>query len=247
MKCDNIDIEKFRDEYENKLMTLTEIAKSYGVSYSSIRRFALSNGIELRKKGDNGKPRKVSPSPFKQEISDERIKTLKKLFAENIPIAKIANELNVGRRAVERKISELNLMRSKSPNSREQYDKKNDKEIVEMYEGGMSSVEIAKVLNVTHKTVQNHLKHCGIKLRTISEAHFLSNKKGFPKELLSFEELYDMYVLKRMSKKAIAETLNVSPNVVNRCLKNFGIKIRGVSECKIGLMTGEKHPNWKVG
>ena len=48
-------------------------------------------------------------------------------------------------------------------------------------------------------------------------------------------------------EKYISETYNVSPNVINRLLKKFGIKIRDCSESKFGLLTGEKHPNWKGG
>ena len=81
----------------------------------------------------------------------------------------------------------------------------------------------------------------------MSESQFNHNKKVMPTELLDYDILYDLYITQRMSKKHISELLSVSPNVINRVLKKFNIKIRDASESKIGLMVGEKHPNWKGG
>lgn len=41
--------------------------------------------------------------------------------------------------------------------------------------------------------------------------------------------------------------LNCDPGVIDRVLTSFDIHIRNNSEAHIGLMTGEKHPNWKGG
>ena len=67
----------------------------------------------------------------KQEVKD--IDTLKKMFDECQPVNDIAKALGVGRKAVDRKIKELGLVRPKSMMSRPQYDDSKDKEIVELY------------------------------------------------------------------------------------------------------------------
>ena len=181
----------------------------------------------------------------KQEVTD--IDTLKKMFNDCIPVNDIALALGVGRKAVDRKIRELGLVRPKSMMSRKQYDDSKDAEIIELYKSGKSPNEIAAIVGLSRCGVKNHLKHCGIELRGISEGLFSYNKKEFPKELEDYETLYDMYVVQRLSKKDISETLNVAPGVINRCLESFNIHIRDDSEAKIGLFAGPNHPNWKGG
>lgn len=181
----------------------------------------------------------------KQEVRN--IDILRRMFEECNPINDIAKVLGVGRKAVDRKIKELGLVRPKSMMSRDQYDDSKDAEIIELYNSGKSPNEIAAIVGLSRCGVKNHLKHCGVELRNISEGLFSYNGKKFPKELTEYETLYEMYVDQKMSKKDIAETFNVAPSVVNRCLNIYGIHIRDSSEAKFGLMVGEDHPNWKGG
>lgn len=133
------------------------------------------------------------------------------------------------------------------PRKFEQYDNSNDAEICEMYESGMSSPEIAKYFNTSWTTILNHLDHCGIKRRTLSEAQWLLNGKSFPEELKSYDTVYDLYINQRLSKKELSKRYNCDTDVIDRVLKEFDIPIRNNSESKIGQMTGEKHPNWQGG
>lgn len=240
-----IDIEEFRKKYEEDLMTMRELSNLYGVSYSTIRRFCHQNGINVREPGNMKEKEYHFVSPFKTEVKD--IEKMKELFYSCIPVKKMAEELQTSQKVIYRTIKEMGLVRPKSMMSRDQYDDTNDAEIVRLYKEGKSSTEIGKILGITHRAVLLHLRHCGVKRRTLSESQFNYNNKEFPEELKNFETLYDMYVENRMSKKNIAEQLNVSTHVIDRVLKEFGINIRGNSECKIGLMTGPDHPNWKGG
>ena len=231
--------------YNDDLKTVKEIADIEGVSLSTMRRRMLSLGIELRKPGNINEKEYHIVSPFKQEVRDED--ALLELFNESVPVNEIAKRLGVSRHAVERKIKEMEIKRPKSMKSRPQYDDSNDQEIIRLYQDGKSSTEIGKILGLNHRTILQHLKHCGIKRRTLSRSQFNRINKEFPKELEDFETLYDMYVVNHMPKKDIAQNLNVSPNVVDRVLRSFNIHVRGDSECKIGLLTGSEHPNWKGG
>ena len=133
------------------------------------------------------------------------------------------------------------------PKKFEQYDDTNDAEICEMYESGMSSPEIAKYFNTSWTTILAHLEHCGIKRRTLTESQWNYNGKTFPDDLKSYDTVYELYIIQKLSKKDLAEKYNCDPDVIDRILKNFGIPIRNNSEAKIGQMTGEKHPNWQGG
>ena len=56
-----------------------------------------------------------------------------------------------------------------------------------------------------------------------------------------------LYLKEELSKKELGLRYNCDPCVIDRVLKNLGIKIRNNSESKIGLMVGNNHPNWKGG
>jgi len=234
------------DLYTKENKTFREISEIIGdVSPSTVRRILITNDIKIKPKGNYSSKDYHFTSPFKQEVED--IETLKELFKRCVPVKNIAEQLGVGRKAVDRKIKELGLVRPRSMMSREQYDDSKDKRIVELYNCGNSPNEIAEIVGLSRCSVKNHLKHCEIVLRDISNGLFLHNGKKFPEELKNYETLYDMYVVQRLSKKDIAETFNVAPSVINRCLKLYNIHVRGDSEAKFGLMKGETHPNWKGG
>lgn len=133
------------------------------------------------------------------------------------------------------------------PKKFEQYDDTNDAEICEMYESGMSSPEIAKYFNTSWTTVLHHLDHCGIKRRTLSEAQWTYNSKTFPDDLKSYDIVYNLYIMQKLSKKELAIKYDCDPDVIDRILKEFNIPVRSNSEAKIGQMVGEKHPNWQGG
>ena len=239
-------VELIIDLYTKGNKTFKDISEIVGdVSPSTVRRLLIANDVKIKPKGNYSSKEYHFTSPFKQEIDD--IEILKTLFDKCIPVKDIAEKLGVGRKAVDRKIKELGLVRPHSMMSREQYDNSKDKQIIELYNSGKSPNEIAKIVGLSRCGVKNHLNHCGIVLRDISNGLFLYNGKEFPDELKDYETLYDMYAVQKLSKKDIAETLNVAPSVVNRCLKLHNIHIRGGSEAKFGLMKGETHPNWKGG
>lgn len=241
----NLDIEKIKELYLRELKTTKEVGEIVGCSLSTVNRILKKEGVQLRDKGNiKGKEYHII-SPFKQKV--ENIEQMKVLFNSGVPINKIAQELCVSPKAVDRKVKELGLKRTVSMMSRDLYDDSNDEKIIELYKEGKSTTEIAKIVGITHRTVIKHLSHCGVDRRTLSQSHFIKNNKQFPEELKDFQTVYDLYVERRLSKKDIAEQFDVSPNVVNRALKELGIQKRSLSEAKIGLFSGEKHPNWKGG
>ena len=246
-----IEVPRLYDEGEvvslyNGGMPTAKIAKKYGVTSGTIVRCLKRNGVELSKR--NGTTFKKGLVPWnKTDIDDDSVEVLKKLYNECKPVSFIAEAINTTQGAVRRKVAELNLIRPRSMKSRELYNDSNDEKIVEMYKGGMSSTEIGKKIGIGHRTVLAHLEHCGVKRRTLSESQYNFSKKERPKDFDSYEKMYDLYIVNRMSKKDIAETYNTDGGTIDRVLKKLGIAVRGSSEAKIGLCTGDKHPNWKGG
>lgn len=111
--------------------------------------------------------------------------------------------------------------------------------ICQLYLDGFSSTDIGKEFNITHKTVLEHLKHCNIPIRNLSESQWNYNNKNIPEEFNSYEAMYDLYINKQLSKKDLGIKFNCDPCVIDRVLKSFNIPIRNNSESKIGLITGE--------
>ena len=233
--------------YIEESKTMGEIGKLYSVSTSTIRRKLISYSIPIKPIGNYKDREYHRESPLKEQIPDDKKCVIKELYESNIPVKEISSKLGIGFNAVQRFIKENSLTRTKSMMSRPQYNDKMDNKIVRLYKEGKSSTEIGNIVGLSHRAVLLHLRHCNVERRTLSESQFNFNKKEFPEELSDFETLYDMYVVNKLSKKDIGKTLNVSPKVIDRVLREFGIPVRGSSECKIGLCAGPNHPNWKGG
>ena len=129
----------------------------------------------------------------------------------------------------------------------ERYDSSKDELIVKLYQEGKSTIEVGKIVNLSHSSIRNHLTKCGIKKRGFIEAQFASNNKQIPNDFYDYIKMYDLYIDQHLSKKELGELYNVDPNVIDRVLKSLNIPIRSNSEAKIGQMIGEKHPNWQGG
>lgn len=119
--------------------------------------------------------------------------------------------------------------------------------ICQLYLDGFSSTEIGKEFGISHKTVLDHLRHCGITPRNSAESQWNYNQKKFPKELESYDLIYDLYITQQLSKKDLGKKFNCDPCVIDRVLTEFNIPIRNNPESKVGLITGDKHWNWKGG
>lgn len=173
---------------------------------------------------------------------------LKSLIEQGNHVDEIAKKLNCSETSVYRYLKKYNLKVMANPRLVSQYDDTNDSEIVRLYvEEKLSTTKIGEIFGMSHSGIINHLKHCGIQIRPPHEAQFASNKKEYPEEFYNKDFMYDLYINQRKSKKDIGNMFNCDPDVIDRILKNFEIPIRGNGEAHIGLMTGDKHPNWKGG
>ena len=242
---------EYKELYESGLTT-REIAKRAGnVTGSTVRLHLINIGVTLRNRWENNKGlfKKEQVPHNKTIFTEDQLEIIRERFLNYTPIKQIAEELNLGEKPISRITKELELVRDLGKMmSRPQYDSSKDEEIIHLYNSGKSSTEIGKLLGMEHSSVLGHLEHCGVAIRTLSEAQFNFNKKIFPNELENFETLYDMYVTRDMSKKEIGLQLNVSPDVVDRVLRKFNIPVRGVAETVHQRVSyGPESSNWKGG
>ena len=123
----------------------------------------------------------------------------------------------------------------------------NDSIIIDLYLQGKSLTEIAEQFKTTHRTILLRLKKHSIARRTLVESQWNFKSKEIPKDFTNKELMERSYLKEGLSKKELGLRYNCDPCVIDRVLKNLGIKIRNNSESKIGLMVGNNHPNWKGG
>lgn len=188
---------------------------------------------------------------IKWEIKKEKLslpkEKLEELINQKLSHDEIEQILGIGQTTLYRYLRKYNLKILAEPRVTSQYDDSNDILICQLYQDGFSSTEIGKEFGISHKTVLNHLEHCGVPIRNASECQWNYNKKDFPEELKSYDSVYDLYITQKLSKKDLGIRFNCDPCVIDRVLREFNIPVRGDSESKKGLMVGEKHWNWKGG
>ena len=125
--------------------------------------------------------------------------------------------------------------------------KEEENKMIELYLRGYSSVEIGKLLNRGYRTVQRVLHRNNIEVRSLSESQFVKNNKSIDDRINNKEWLEKQHLLLNRSCKEIGDELCVDAGTIRRHMKKLGIHTKTNSESKIGLMSGENHPNWKGG
>ena len=179
----------------------------------------------------------------KLEIS---IQELEQLLQEGNSVEEIARRLSCSETSIYRRMNSNNLTINYIPDYN-QYDSSHDKLICSLYLDGCSPEDIGKELGVSRTSVKNHLVHCGIPLRSYSEAQWNYNNKVLPKEFDDYDTMYDLYIVQKMTKKELGVKFNTDAGVIDRVLKKLNIPVRGVSETQTGQRTGELYPNWQGG
>lgn len=215
------------EEYVVKNRTITAAAKDCGLSHGGLKSVLAKYNIK--------KPK------FKRPV-----KEVKKLLSYGKSTKEIAEILHCGQTTVYRIMADEHLTINYKPIFK-QRNKCKDELICSLYKEGKSSVEISAIVGLTPSTTINHLQQCNIKIRSLTESHFLAQGKQFPMELTSYDFVYNLYITKHKSKKEIAQIFNIDSGTVDKILRDFNIPVRSNSESKVGLMCGKLHPNWRGG
>ena len=123
-----------------------------------------------------------------------------------------------------------------------------EQEIIRLYnEEKKSTTYIGKLFKIDDTRVARILKKNGYKCRTLSESQFAYLEKEPDPRLFDKDWLYDAHWNQNLSCKELGEILGSDPGVIKKHMNDLGIPTKTNSESKIGLMAGDKHPNWQGG
>ena len=230
-----VDKEWLYNEYILKQRRVEDIAGEFGCSPATIQKAANKHGL---KREPLPKQRKLPLKPYEDK------ETLRRLyFDEGKNLTQIGRILGCGSDTIRVKMKGFGLPIKESP-----FGKLVDIDLKELYiNQKLSTTEIAALYGVTYTAIRRRLKAQGIQARSLSESQFAHQKREKSLQLKDKEWLYEEYVVKRRGAAEIGKELGHSLKTVQNALVEAGIHVRDDSESKVGLMIGEKHPNWKGG
>lgn len=120
--------------------------------------------------------------------------------------------------------------------------------MVSMYcDQKMSAFQISKEFGTDHNTIIRQLRGRGIETRGLVDAQYAANGKEMPDDLMNPDLMRKLHWEDGMSCKDIGDRYGIEAGTVRRQLRRIGVETKTNAESKIGLMTGDKHPNWKGG
>lgn len=225
------------EEYVIKDRSTKEISEEYGCKRNTIQQWLSKFGIKKEKVKRDIKHDK--PYQNKEYLYEKHI-------TNYIPISEIAKENNVSCDIIKYFLTKYNIKswRINEPRilTEEQW-----QEIIFLYESGVSTYRLEKIYGVTHSNIKKGLVKRDIKIRTQSEAQFASNGIEPDEKLCDKNWLEFQHWSLGKSCKEISQIIGVSPGTVRRHMQSMGIKTKTNSQSKIGIMSGDKHPNWKGG
>lgn len=110
-------------------------------------------------------------------------------------------------------------------------------QIIEEYQNGMNTVELAEKYGCCAETISRRLKENSITIRSQGEAITLD---------LPIDQIIEEYQ-NGMSTCEIAEKYGCSGTTISNRLKQYSIEIRSICDAKKGKHIGKENPNWRGG
>ena len=249
-------VKEITRKYQDKMSTV-ELAGEYKVSISTINRLLKKEGVKLRSISEahlgQVLPVKEIVRKHKNGIGTYKlayeykvdVQTIRKLLKETgvefkkvLPVEEIVKKHQDGKNTVELAHEyEVSTPTIKRLLKKAEVKLRNLSEaqigkilpvekIVKKYNDGNSTYELADEYRVSNSTIYRLLKNEGIKLRSMSEAHL--HGKVFP-----VDEIVKRYQ-DGISLFKLTNEYNVSTPTIKNLLKKEGVRLRGMSEAKIG-------------
>lgn len=223
------------EEYIVKNRPVEDIAGEFGCAPATIEKAANKHGL---KRPPLPKKRKTPLKPYEDKETLERL-----YFQEGKNLTEIGNLLGCSSDTIRVKMKGFGL-----PIKEFKFGALDNVDLYDLYVNQkLSTVEIGKICEVSHRTVRIALLKNGIELRSLQDSQMAHLKKELNEKLKDRDWLYREYVEKKRGAAEIGRETGHSLKTVQGVLKKFGIHVRNGSESKVGLMIGEKHPNWKGG
>lgn len=226
------------NEYVIKDRSSKDIADEYGCKPNTIQSWLSKHKIKKKIVRQPKPPTKQYQ--FKDYLYNEHIINKKS-------IAQIARENNVSSDTIRRYLIQYNIdYWVTTPTSILTQDDINN--IIYLYKDcKISANQISKQYNTDHSVIIRALKRNNIPIRNQSETQFAKNKKEIDDRFNDKNWLYKVHWEENKSCKEIGDMLGVDAGTMRRQMHRLGLQTKNNSESKIGLMSGDKHPNWKGG
>ena len=233
-----MDYDWLYDQYIIQDKRTKEIAEEYGCKQNTIQTWLYKHGIKKKITKHFRKPK-------------HQYETYDYLYHQHIELrksmAEIARENNVSDDTIRYNLIKNNITPWKST-QKKKYSEEDVDLMVELYcNQKFSANQISKLFETSHKIIINYLKDRGIEIRGLIDAQYNANGKIMPDDFNDSMLLYKLHWEDGLSCKDIGELYGVDGGTVRRQMNRIGVKTKNNAESKIGLMTGENHPNWKGG
>ena len=226
------------NEYVVKDRRTADIAEEFGCKQNTINCWLIKHGIKKEITKRYRKPK--SQYEMRDYLYEQHI-VLHKSMAE------IARENDVSSDTIRYNLIKNGIEPWRTVPHTSYTDQEID-QMVDMYcNQKLSANAISKTFGTDHNTIIRQLKSRGIQTRGLIDAQYALNGMDMPEDLNNPELLYKLHWEDGLSCKDIAGAYGVDPGTVRRQMHRIGVQTKSVSESKIGLMSGDKHPNWKGG
>ena len=230
--------EWLKTQYIDNKKTCEEIGKICGVSKTTILMWLYKFEIKKRPLKNKNIDYRYLDKDFLNEMHN----------VNKMTIREISKMCNVSDDTIIYHMRKNNIShwRSKIPVNLSNYI---DEIIAKYINDKISANQLAIEYNTYHSTIIDILKRNNIPIRNVRESmlNYLYDTDKIDRRFFDYEWLYDAHWNVGMSVKEIAMTLNIGEKSIRTQMHSHGIPTRNNSESKIGLMVGDKHPNWKGG
>ena len=226
-----MDKQWLENEYVTKDRSTQEIADEYGCKRNTIQCWLMKHGI---------KKELVRQYKKRDYLYDQYV-------VQNKTAGMIANSNNTTVGEIEKMLTEYDIP-LKEPAAKKLKFEDDAEKIISLYcDDKMSANQISKIYGTTHNTIIKLLQEHGIKTRDLSEAQL--NYAGVEADDLFYDakRLDILHNGFNLSCVDLGEKIGVSPGAVRRQMQRLGVHTKDNSESKVGLLVGEKHPNWQGG
>lgn len=234
-----MDREWLYNEYVVKDRSSQDIADEYGCKRNTIQQWLAT--FKIKKKVVCNR-KVVLDKPYKQKDY-----LIREYIDNRKSMSKIGRENGVSADTIRRFLVYHNI-EVQSQYKTNKFAEQEEAEICRLYsEENISANALKNIYHCTHGTILHIIRKHGLEVRNLSDTQLLLNHKTIPELFHDKTQLYELYWGQRLSCNDLSGMTGISAGAIRRQMQRMGIKTRDDSESKMGLMVGEKHPNWQGG